>query len=329
MIHPFHLNLCISLSLISGILLAQAFTDRAQASCGAAFCTINTSWNLQGAAVEPGWRIDLRAEYVKQDQLRAGNDDVAAGQFARHHDEVKSRNRNLLATLDYAVNNQFGIAATLPVVDRDHLHIHNHRGARIPESWDFTRAGDLRVQGRYQWSMDRQKDAGLEHFGLNMGLKLPTGQTHVDNAGGDRAERSLQPGTGTTDLILGAFYNRLLASQTSSWFVQGLLQQPLNRHENYEPGQRISADLGYRYEVSSRIGLLAQLNALFVERDRGAEAEPEDTGGKFVHLSPGATFAVTPGAQLYGFVQLPLYQYVNGVQLTSDWSATAGVSIRF
>jgi hypothetical protein len=29
--------------------------------------------------------------------------------------------------------------------------------------------------------------------------------------------------------------------------------------------------------------------------------------------------------QLYGFVQLPLYQYVNGTQLTADWSAVAGV----
>jgi len=33
--------------------------------------------------------------------------------------------------------------------------------------------------------------------------------------------------------------------------------------------------------------------------------------------------------QLYGFVQLPLYQYVNGVQLTADWAVAAGISARF
>jgi hypothetical protein len=33
--------------------------------------------------------------------------------------------------------------------------------------------------------------------------------------------------------------------------------------------------------------------------------------------------------QLYGFVQLPLYQYVNGVQLTADWAAVVGISSRF
>ncbi|MSP42718.1 MAG: hypothetical protein EXR08_05050 [Alphaproteobacteria bacterium] len=111
--------------------------------------------------------------------------------------------------------------------------------------------------------------------------------------------------------------------------ISGVWQQPLNRHENYEPGHRISADLGYHYELTPKIGLIAQINTLFVARDRGSEAEPEDTGGKHVYFSPGATFAVNPDMQLYGFVQKPVYQYVNGVQLTADWSAVAGISIRF
>jgi hypothetical protein len=34
-------------------------------------------------------------------------------------------------------------------------------------------------------------------------------------------------------------------------------------------------------------------------------------------------------AQAYAFVQVPIYQAVNGVQLTADWSALAGVSWRF
>ena len=329
MTHLFSFDSRISAPLFAGALLAFIHPLNALASCGSAFCTINTNWNLQGAAIEPGWRLDLRTEYINHDQPRSGNDEISVGQIARHHDEVKTRNRNVQAVIDYAVNEHLGFSATIPVTDRDHLHIHNHHGAKIPESWDFTRLGDVRVQGRYQWSMGGQEDAGLGHFGLNFGLKLPTGKTHVDNADGDRAERGLQPGTGTTDVLLGAYYNRLLSAQTSSWFVQGLFQQPLNSHENYEPGHRISADIGYRYEASPRIGLLAQINTLFVARDKGAEAEPEDTGGKYVHLSPGATFAVTPDTQVYGFVQKPIYQYVNGVQLTADWSAVAGLSIRF
>lgn len=301
----------------------------ARASCGAAFCAINTNWNMQGAAIEPGWRFDLRTEYIDQDQPMSNNSELDVGQKRQHHDEVQTKNRNVLAALDYAFNESMGLSLTVPVIDREHLHIHNHRGAQIRDSWDFTRLGDVRVMGRYQWSRNAPEGQDHANYGVNLGLKLPTGQTHVDNAKGDQAERSLQPGSGTTDLLLGAYYNRLLSGLDTSWFVQGMFQQPLNSHENYEPGHRISADFGWRYEATPKIGLLTQINLLLVERDRGAQAEPANTGGKFVYFSPGASFAVTPNAQLYGFVQLPLYQYVNGVQLTADWSLAAGVSVRF
>ncbi len=44
-------------------------------------------------------------------------------------------------------------------------------------------------------------------------------------------------------------------------------------------------------------------------------------------LSPGASWALTPRISVYGFVQKPIYQYVNGVQLTADWSAVAGIGL--
>ena len=71
------------------------------------------------------------------------------------------------------------------------------------------------------------------------------------------------------------------------------------------------------------------MNTLWKDRDSGAKAEPEDTGGTFVHLSPGINVALSEKTQLYGFVQVPLYQRVNGVQLTADWSVAAGLSHRF
>jgi hypothetical protein len=64
-------------------------------------------------------------------------------------------------------------------------------------------------------------------------------------------------------------------------------------------------------------------------RDSGAQAEPEDSGGTFVYISPGVSVAVTRSIQLFALVLLPIYQYVNGVQLTASWGATAGVGFRF
>jgi len=46
-------------------------------------------------------------------------------------------------------------------------------------------------------------------------------------------------------------------------------------------------------------------------------------------LSPGLSVAAGSVGRIYAFVQLPLYQYVKGTQLTQDWSAVIGWRQRF
>ena len=43
----------------------------------------------------------------------------------------------------------------------------------------------------------------------------------------------------------------------------------------------------------------------------------------------GISWNVGKNTQLYAFAQVPIYQSVNGVQLTADRPAAAGVSWRF
>jgi hypothetical protein len=289
---------------------------------------VNTSWNVQGAWTEPGSRFDLRFEYIDQDQPRAGSREVGVGEISKHHDEIRTVNRNWLATYDYTFNQDWGVSATLPLLDRDHAHLHNHMGTQILDRWNFTEVGDLRVLGRRQWRGESVEAQRLDFYGATFGLKLPTGKRDVRNDNGDLAERTLQPGTGTTDLLVGGYFRRMLGSG-SSWFVDALLQQPLNTHDEFRPGARVSLDAGYRWEATDRLGLMLQLNLLHRERDKGAQAESEDSGGDAIFVSPGASYTLTDKLQVYGFLQLPLYQYVNGVQLTADWAIVAGVSARF
>src|ERR671933_1009334 len=125
--------------------LAAAVAGNAAGSCGSAFCMVNTNWNAQGAWIEPGARLDLRYEYINQDQPRAGSRAVGVGEIPQHHDEIRTINRNWLGTFDYTFNDKWGVSATLPFVSRDHSHIHHHMGADLFESWHFTELGDARV----------------------------------------------------------------------------------------------------------------------------------------------------------------------------------------
>ncbi len=301
----------------------------AVASCGAAFCMVNTNWNMQGHAPEPGLRLDLRFEYIDQDRPRTADREIAFGSIRRHHDELRTINRNYIATFDYTFNRDWAVVTTVPMVDRSHAHIHNHGGAQLFDAWNFSGLGDVTVVARRQWMSEDAQAPRLSFYGINVGVKAPTGDFKVRNGANDLAERSLQPGTGTSDLLLGAYYSRVMPNESSSWFVQTLWQAAINKRDDYRRGRRLSFDAGYRFEATDRIGLMFQVNGLFKGRDSGAQAEPDDTGGRFLYLSPGISYAATKGIQLYAFFQQPVYHRVNGVQVVADWSIVSGVNVRF
>jgi outer membrane putative beta-barrel porin/alpha-amylase len=313
--------------VLAGAALASA--SQVHASCGAAFCLVNTDWSAQGAWVEPGARFDLRYESIDLDQPRTGRDRIAVSQIPRHHDEVETKNRNWVANVDWNLAPAWGLSVSIPYVDRDHRHIHNHMGEALLETWTFRELGDVRVQARYEFYAARQDPAAPRSAGLSFGVKLPTGKHDVVNDEGEAAERTLQPGTGTTDLLLGAYWHGAAPLADLSWFarVEGVI--PANSRDGYKPGKSLAIDGGIRYAVARDVGFMLQLNYHVKDRDSGEQAEPEDSGQRALFVSPGVSWNVAKNAQIYAFLQLPVYQSVNGVQLTADRSALVGVSWRF
>jgi hypothetical protein len=310
-----------------GALALLAFDSGA--SCGAAFCLVNTDWSSQGAWVEPGARFDLRYETIDLDQPRTGRDRIAVGAIPRHHDEVETKNQNWVAAVDWNLAPAWGLSLTIPYVDREHVHIHNHHGAQLFETWKFRELGDVRVQGRYEFFSSRDDVAAQRSAGVTFGVKLPTGRHDVANAEGALAERTLQPGSGTTDLLVGVYLHGSAPLADTSWFVRAQGVMPMNSRDHYKPGKQLSLDGGLRYGFAHDGGLMLQLNYLAKDRDSGSDAEPDDSGQRQLFVSPGVSWNLGKNAQVYGFVQLPVYQSVNGVQLTAKWSALAGVSWRF
>lgn len=309
-------------------LTAVLLPTLAHASCGSAFCTVNTDWNVQGVFTEPGGRAELRYEFLRQGQLREGSRKVSPGQVPRHHDELYTRNQALFGSFDYNFGD-WGLSLIVPLVQREHEHIHNHHGQASSEAWDFRGVGDIRVGGRRQWQLASEDATLAQSWGLLAGLKLPSGRTTLANDDDDVAERSLQPGTGTTDAFGGAFYQAAWTQLGLSAFAQGVYGSALNSHQGYRPGSRFALDGGLRYDATPHWAVLLQLNALWRGRDSGDAAEPEDSGGRYLFVSPGLSWSVGRDVQVFAIVQLPLYQHVNGVQLTANWGATAGLGWRF
>ncbi len=319
--------------------LAVAVTPEAAfGSCGSAFCSVNTGFEARGVWTGPGTRVDLRYEYIDQDQLRSGTRKVSPAGVPGTHDELSTLNRNWLLQVDHGIDSHWGGTLIVPYVQRDHQHLSNphlegehadHAEASSTdpelESWRIRETGDVRLIGRYQIAADLESGRA---YGVRFGAKLPTGRYEVRNDAGEQAERSLQPGTGTTDLILGAYYRGPLLDR-SDWFASAYVQSAINSRQEFRPGTQFALDAGVSVPLASALSAQVQLNFLERWHDTGAQAEPQDSGGTFLFLSPGVSLALSQRWAIYAFAQLPLYQRVDGTQLTARSGGVVGASVTF
>ena len=173
------------------------------------------------------------------------------------------------------------------------------------------------------------------NFGVLYGVKLPTGNfmetgtsTDPTAPGPVPIDRGLQPGTGTTDAILGVFYTDSI-NQDWDYFTQAIYQKALDSRDQYKPGAGLNLNLGLRYAGFSGFAPQIQLNFRDVNHDVGAQADTISTGGQLLYLSPDISARVSANVSAYGFVQLPIYQDVHGVQLAPRYTASLGVRYSF
>lgn len=313
------------------------------ASCGSAFCTVDTHWDAQGLTHNEGLNLSLQYTWAKANRLRAGSTRIGADAPSTSGEELEDKrtiNQVITTDLAYAINPRWNIAVGIPLILRDHRHtLDSTIGTPVKQQAKFSQLGDIRVVGKYRL------DSGspFSGSGIRFGLKLPTGDINktmspndpVDPATPYKLERSSQPGTGSTDLILGAYYYGGAPGSAWNWFISGETQAPIATRDEYRPGKMLILNLGMSHTLSDKTSALLQLNAQYHGRDSGANANPA-SGGYSINLSPGLSVAVAPQTRLHGFLQVALRQYANtdpdipgSGQLTAPWSLAWGLTHHF
>ena len=310
------------------IICATLLTPASALACSSCGCTLSSDWENQGLASTPGVRVDLRYDYINQNQLRHGSGtassaDVAAALANGTVGETERITTNHYDTLglDYSPSRAWGFNLQVPYIDRNHSTL---GAGDTDNTYSHTQSvGDIKLIARYQGFFP-DGDTGIQ-----FGLKLPTGKHDYNFSSGPGAgtplDRSLQPGSGSTDIILGVYrYGSL--NKSWDWFAQGIFQAPIKTVGDYRPGNALNLNAGVRYMEFGNIVPQLQINAQTRQRDTGLNADPDNTGGKLVYLSPGFTAAISKSTKIYGFIQVPLYQYVEGLQLAPRWNASVGLN---
>lgn len=330
----------IAFAIATAVPTAAAF---ACASCG---CTLNSDFGTQGLSNSSGWSLDVRYDTLNQNQLRKGTNTISSAETATtintstgDHAEVEkfTDNKYLTATLDYNNGDTWGVSIAVPYIDRSHSTLGiNGDGINAGDgAYDSNTSGfgDIRVIGRY-YGFSPEKN-----FGIQFGLKLPTGNTKqtapaADGSGPIDVDPGLQLGTGTTDAIIGVYYFDNL-NQDWDYFVQAQFQSALNFSSmgttpaSYRPGDSINITGGLRYHGFETFTPTVQINARNVNADSGDAADKYATGGKLVYFTPGVVIPVTPSVSVYSNVQIPLYQNVNGIQIAPTSIFSLGARIAF
>jgi hypothetical protein len=308
----------------------------AQASCGSAFCSINTNWDEHSLGHQ-GWSADLHFGYSHADTLMSGSKKISADTSATGEVEnLGTYNRIISASADYTYDEHWGVKLIVPFINRFHAHNIGPYTGSTPadyESFHTSALGDVKLIGRYRWSLDEASGTG---WGVKFGAKLDTGNKGdtIDQTGDVPEEVTLQTGNGSTDLIAGLFWHSAHPGSALSWFAQGSLQCSVKADQNFRPGNQANIDGGMRYALNHDTSALVQLNAQWNHADSrdGAaltETLQDSSGGERLFLTPGMSHVVMHNTQVYGLLQMPLYQHVNGEQLTASSAITMGVSHRF
>ena len=308
------------------VLLAGAWPTSASA-CSSCGCTLNSDWSSQGYSVSSGLRMDIREDYYDQDQLRSGTHSVDRSSLdIPNEQEVQQRtlNRNTIAALDYSPSRLWGLRIEVPYYNRFHTTI-AEGDDEISTSYSSS-IGDVRLTARYQgFSPDLS-------WGIQAGLKLPTGATDVlfesGPQAGEQVDRGLQPGTGTTDVLFGVYNFGNLGAHLG-YYAQALLQQPLNSNDGFKPGAGLNLNFGVRYLYAGNIVPQLQFDVRMEGRETGSSSDHDNSGATFAYLSPGVTVALSARIQAFSFLQVPVYQKVNGLQLQPGRFLSVGMHVSF
>ncbi len=338
--------------LFSAVLALAAISSNQASACASCGCTLSTDWGSQGVSTAQGFSADLSYAYINQNKPVYGSNTKPSAALINtlyaNGQEIETATKTQTVTAAFNYNSDtWGISLQIPYLNRSHATNGNLDPASdtpeaVPQGTNGGTSsenglGDIRVTGRYSgFSADNTS-------GLIAGIKLPTGSTTANFSGGPSAgsalDAGLQSGTGSTDVILGAYTSGLIS--TYGWFVQGTAQHAISPLVNeasgtYRPGDTYSVNTGIRYAgFGARVTPMLQLNLVRRTADQGT-AVPTDvltgapvSSGTLAYLAPGVSVRLTGGTSVYGFVQLPVYQNVGSLQLVPKYTATIGIHQTF
>ena len=290
-------------NLVTGYLVFGALATVQACPCGCVKVTVDNLADRPATQVG-AYTLDVRYDYINQDERNDG----AHAHFTAVH-------RNILATMETQLFGQ-NVSISVPRIDRA-TETSAGRGRVVG-------LGDITIATRSAWA----------DYTVSAGLKLPTGKDDLVML---VPRRYLQPGTGSTDVLLGLRKDFGLATDSLTEFLQVQGQTSLIADNYFRPGSILSLTAGLRYQMSESLALSLQGTLLRQYRDKNIQgtvdatyAEDLESAGLQQIVAAGLSYKFNASTNAYIFYSEPLHTsnyapkatggLVNPVHATAIWS---------
>ncbi len=304
---------------LMALLAAAVPADALACACGCGVFDIGAN-NAFPNNADSGLSVYFRYNYLDQNRNWEGSASAPAA------DNRDKDIRTSFFTLggQYMIDHDWGVMVEVPVFRRSFTSTGD--GGAYPNGHiftsDMTDLGDVMVQGVYTgFSPDMST-------GLLFGVKLPTGNyTGPTMPAGRSADGNLDliydrdtlPGSGSTDLLVGAYHvGDVSADGNLAYFTQARYQVAVLERAGatgtYRPGNELDLGLGLSYNAGpagpfDKVAPVLQVIASDRSAD-GGTGSSFNSGYRRLLLAPGLDLRVRR-VKIYADVSLPLAQHVN------------------
>jgi len=266
--------------------------------------------------------IGLNYDYNNLNTLNAGSDQL--------DDDSRLRITNsILINLGYAFTDRFSFEALFTWVNQTRT-ISQFGNENFSETQGI---GDAVFLAKYAIPDLLGSQSVLN---LGVGTKAPVGKSDLTTAEGFQLTADLQPGSGAWD-ILGwlsiskglNFRPSATLSGSVTYRATGENASYLNNTSNYEFGNVIQTNIGYTdqfllFNTIFNPGLILKYRKAFV--DKVESSDLPNTGGEWVFVRPELKVQITPSISFSSRLEIPVYSYVDGTQLTPTLRFTTGLA---
>jgi len=289
-------------------------------TCCTAGAPVSSFYGIQGG-VEKTWAINLAYEFKSINLLIDQNDRLV-------NDPRTRSGQSLSAKVDYILNSNWSFSAILPLVQQTRKTISANENS--------LGLGDLLFISQYSF-------LNKNNFSLKFsaGLKVPTGKRNHRSDASIFLSPDMQSGSGSFDwiarinLIKEHFLLPFLTSTFEVSFRDNGINPSFGKTSTFD-GRRFGfgdewvSMLSFNYQwITSQGIFIPDLSLRYRSSTRNIEQNvgAPNSGGTWWSLPFGIAFQPDQKKSIRLYAELPLFQNLNGLQITTNF--TAGLQIRY